>query len=218
MNQMELRLSEFVPQIVKDSSKANLSESETNLLGALCHTGSSSDSEWFSIGQKELFEMANMSPSQGKRLLNRLIDKKLIERLKGTNGNKTQYRLHPALADLLTNEPMDDEPMDDEPMDDEPMDDEPMDDEPMDDDKKKIDTSIPYDPRAVPQWESDALFNFIEDGTRDLKLNEVKGFQSKIDEYVLNFVDTMFYTAMKKVAKMRLDKIYERKLFGTFGI
>ena len=255
METKSLKFSELVPQEVANSSKANLSKSETNLLGALCYTSLKSKSEWFTIGQKELFEMVNVSLSQGNRIIRKLVEKCLIERKRGTNGSTTKYKLHPAITVLLAHDNMDvsDDNMTHDNMD---VSDDNMTHDNMDvsDDNKTYDnmdvsddnmdvsemedgseelvindvvkacdaevktekeqsSEIPYDHRAVPQWESDALFEFIENGTRDLKWNEVKGFQKKVDEYVANFIDTSFYTAMRKVANMRLNKIYERKLY-----
>ena len=101
METKTLNFSELVPQEVANSSKANLSANEINLLGALCHNYISSKSEWFSVPQNTLFEQAGVSKTNGNRLLDKLVEKNLIERKKGTNGKTTKYKLHPAITDLL---------------------------------------------------------------------------------------------------------------------
>ena len=100
---------EFLPQEVANSPKADLSQSEKKVLSVLCKCRTFlpiTRGGWFSIGQNELFEMANISQAQGNRVLLSLIAKGLIERIRGTNGNYSQYRLHSAIVDLMRRDSM----------------------------------------------------------------------------------------------------------------
>lgn len=90
---------EFIPQEFVDATNIKLTTAEANLLGTLCfyylnysiyaaeHDG------WFFKDQKTLFEESYLSPADGKRVMLKLIFKRLVERISGTNHRCTLYRL-----------------------------------------------------------------------------------------------------------------------------
>lgn len=102
---------DFLPDRVKESTK--LDQSEKNVLATLCfhrlnyskyaaeHNG------WFYTSQKEIEEGAELSHMQANRILLKLIVKRVIERKSGTNHRCTHYRLHPAINELLPENPED---------------------------------------------------------------------------------------------------------------
>lgn len=108
---------ELLPQEVAKSKKANLSQAEKNLLATLCayqkrySLYAADNNGWFYKSQASLFEESNLSPAQGKRVLLKLINKRLIERRAGTNHRCTHYRIHPAIIKLMSTENNANEPL-----------------------------------------------------------------------------------------------------------
>ena len=100
---------EFLPEPVRDSKK--LDEAEKNILGTLCfyylnHSIYASKHDgWFFKEQKSLFEESYLSEAQGKRVLLKLIFKRLIERVSGTNHKCTHYRLCKEIRELMPQNP-----------------------------------------------------------------------------------------------------------------
>lgn len=90
---------EFIPQEFVDATNIKLTTAEANLLGTLCfyHLNYSiyvaEHDGWFFKDQKTLFEESYLSPADGKRVMLKLIFKRLVERISGTNHRCTMYRL-----------------------------------------------------------------------------------------------------------------------------
>ena len=102
---------EFLPPQVADSEKAKLDTAQKNVLGTLCfyylnHSIYASKHDgWFFKDQRIIFDESNLSEAQGKRVILKLILKRLIERVSGTNHKCTRYRLHPGIVNLLPKNP-----------------------------------------------------------------------------------------------------------------
>ncbi len=100
---------EFLPEQVRNSKK--LDEAEKNILGTLCfyylnHSIYASKHDgWFFKEQKSIFEESNLSEAQGKRVLLKLVFKRLIERVSGTNHKCTHYRLCKEIRELMPQNP-----------------------------------------------------------------------------------------------------------------
>lgn len=114
---------EFIPQEVRESDESRLDTAQLNLLGTLCfyHLNYSihvaQNNGWFFKDQQTLFSESNLSPAEGKRTMLKLVLKKLVERIPGTNHKCTAYRLCKDIRDLMPTEEIDLEEMANEPLD-----------------------------------------------------------------------------------------------------
>ena len=100
---------EFLPEKVRNSKK--LDTAEKNVLGTLCfyylnHSIYASKHDgWFFKDQKTIIEESNLSEPQGKRVLLKLIMKRKVERISGTNHKCTHYRLSKEIRELMPENP-----------------------------------------------------------------------------------------------------------------
>lgn len=102
---------EFLPQQVADSEKAKLDQTQKNVLSTLCylyqryHDYALKHDGWFFASADELESESKVDKSTVFRTLTKLELKNLMYRRSGTNHHCTNYKLHPAIVELMPKMP-----------------------------------------------------------------------------------------------------------------